>query len=133
MNGNDFAIDLIEAAKEASRKAYAPYSHIGVGAALATASGKVFKGSNIENSSYSLTICAERVALFKAIYDGERVFKALAVYSEEILPVPCGACLQALSEFFGGDELVYIASGDRLLMKKFKELLPESFKIKTNE
>lgn len=123
---------LIKAAADASRKAYAPYSNISIGAALISKSGKIFTGANIENSSYSLTVCAERVAIFGAVFDGECSFQALAVYSDEVLPVPCGACLQVLAEFFEGNELIFVANKERLIEKKFKELLPFSFKIKTD-
>ncbi|MBI1979488.1 MAG: cytidine deaminase, partial [Elusimicrobia bacterium] len=92
--------NLIASAKKARDRAYAPYSKFKVGAALLTASGKVFTGCNVENASYGLSICAERVAVSKAISEGEKDFRALAIAGEkgrEI--VPCGACLQFLIEF----------------------------------
>jgi len=131
MKMSDISLEqMLKAAAEASKRAYAPYSKIRIGAALVSTSGKIFAGANIENSSYGLTVCAERVAISGAIFSGERTFKALAVYSDKVLPVPCGACLQMMAEFFEGNELVFIASKEKMLKRKFKELLPFSFKIK---
>lgn len=104
--------ELIALAAEARRKAYAPYSQYAVGAALLTASGKVYTGCNVENASYGLSVCAERTAAFKAVCDGEREFTAIAVVTENA-GTPCGACRQVLAEF--GPEmrvLVADASGD---------------------
>ncbi|HHY59602.1 MAG TPA: cytidine deaminase, partial [Clostridia bacterium] len=87
--------DLLAAAQEASRRAYAPYSRFPVGAALLTADGQVFTGCNVENASYGLTICAERVAVAKAVSEGYKDFQALAVWAATEEPVsPCGACRQ---------------------------------------
>jgi cytidine deaminase len=92
--------DLIELAKEVRDRAYAPYSNFKVGAALLTAGGQVFTGVNVENISYGLTMCAERVALGKAIAEGHADFHAVAVASDSAEPVvPCGACRQVLAEF----------------------------------
>lgn len=104
--------ELIALAAEARRKAYAPYSQYAVGAALLTASGKVYTGCNVENASYGLSVCAERTAAFQAVCDGEREFTAIAVVTENA-GTPCGACRQVLAEF--GPEmrvLVADASGD---------------------
>ncbi len=90
--------DLLVAARQARQKAYAPYSNFGVGAALRTRSGLVFSGCNVENASYGLTICAERVAVTKAISEGERDFEAIAIVSQGGV-APCGACRQVLAEF----------------------------------
>jgi len=91
---------LLAKARSARESAYAPYSGFRVGAALRTASGDVYVGCNVENASYGLAICAERVALFKAICDGKREFAALAVVADaDDLATPCGACRQALAEF----------------------------------
>ena len=89
---------LIEKAYIAAESAYAPYSNFKVGAALLSTGGKIYTGANIENSSYGATVCAERVALFSAVHEGEREFSALAVTA-----VPCGICLQTLSEFCKSD------------------------------
>lgn len=92
--------ELIEAALAAMKNAYAPYSRFKVGAALQTDRGKIFTGCNVENASYGLTLCAERVALVRAVAEGARRFRTLAVVSGGRKPVtPCGACLQMLSEF----------------------------------
>ena len=90
--------ELIALAAGVRRKAYAPYSHYPVGAALFTASGKVYTGCNVENASYGLSICAERTAAFKAVSEGEREFVAIAVVTENG-SAPCGACRQVLNEF----------------------------------
>ena len=120
---------LIEKAKEVSRKAYAPYSNYKVGAALLTKSGKVYTGCNIENSSYGLTTCAERTAIFKAVSEGEMEFEEMVIYADSPhLPTPCGACRQVLSEF--GPELkIMIVSSKEQLVTSISELLPLAFKL----
>ena len=120
---------LIEKAKEVSRKAYAPYSNYKVGAALLTKSGKVYTGCNIENSSYGLTNCAERTAVFKAVSEGEMEFEEMVIYADSPnLPTPCGACRQVLSEF--GPELkITIISNKEQLETSISELLPLGFKL----
>lgn len=91
---------LVNAVKRAQKMAYAPYSGICVGAGLYCGGRKIFSGANVENSSYSLSMCAERTALFKAVSEGIRDFRLLLVYSPQIdFVMPCGACLQVLSEF----------------------------------
>lgn len=98
---------LIEAARLARENAYAPFSNFKVGAALEAASGRVFTGCNVENASYGLTICAERVAIFKAISEGERNFRSIAVVADtETLTPPCGACRQIIWEFCGDIEVL---------------------------
>lgn len=90
--------ELVKAAQEVRKRAYAPYSGLTVGAAVETSSGAIYTGCNVENASYGLTICAERVAIFKAVCAGEREITALAVVSEPGA-TPCGACRQVLAEF----------------------------------
>jgi len=102
--------ELIAMAAEARKAAYAPYSHYLVGAALMTASGKVYTGCNVENASYGMTICAERTAVVKAVSAGEREFTAIAVVTEDG-GTPCGACRQVLSEF-GPKMKVLVADAD---------------------
>ncbi len=118
---------LIEAASQARHWAYAPYSHYLVGAAVLTASGQVYDGVNVENAAYPTGICAERVAIFKAVSQGERQFIAIAVVSEKG-GTPCGACRQVISEF-GDDTLVLIADeqGHVLMEQPISELLPGAF------
>ena len=125
---------LIDAAKTAAKNAYAPYSDFSVGAALLADSGNIYLGCNIENSSFSVTNCAERTALFSAISKGERHFRAIAIVggkggdlSEPCFP--CGVCRQALSEFCDRDMRVLIAFGDNYKEYTLGELLPESFKL----
>ena len=119
--------DLIAMAMEARKKSYSPYSRYPVGAALLTKSGKVFQGTNIENAAYSCTICAERTSIFKAIYEGEREFEAIAVVTKDG-GSPCGSCRQVLSEF-GLDTIVWLAdeNGDNIQESTVEELIPLSF------
>jgi cytidine deaminase len=118
---------LIASAQEARHWAYAPYSQYAVGAALLTASGKVYDGVNIENAAYPATICAESVAVFKAVSQGEREFVAVAVVTSNG-GTPCGTCRQVLAEF-GLDTLVLIANetGELLLEASLRQLLPDAF------
>lgn len=118
---------LIESACEARRWAYAPYSGYPVGAALLTASGRIYDGVNVENASYPNTICAERVAVFKAISEGEREFVAIAVVTSNA-GAPCGACRQVLSEF-GLETIILIADEQRKVVAETTvgELLPRAF------
>jgi cytidine deaminase len=119
---------LLAAAAKARAQAYAPYSGFAVGAALECGSGRIVTGSNVENASYGTTICAERVALFKAVSEGEREFTRLAVVSEGVPPIPCGACRQALAEFAPElDVLVRGSSG--LRRRRLSDLLPEPFRL----
>lgn len=118
---------LIESAWEARRWAYAPYSGYPVGAALLTASGRIYDGVNVENASYPNTICAERVAVFKAVSEGEREFVAIAVVTSNA-GAPCGACRQVLSEF-GLETIILIADEQRKVVAETTvgELLPRAF------
>ena len=118
---------LIDLANEARRRAYAPYSNYPVGAALRTKTGRLFTGVNVENAAYPTTICAERVAVFKAVSEGEREFEVIAVVTDNG-GSPCGSCRQVLAEF-GLDTIVLIANGQGKLIKQttIRELLPEAF------
>lgn len=125
---------LIEAAFEARENAYTPYSHFRVGAALQAKNGQVFKGCNIENAAYSVTNCAERTALFKAVSEGVREFEAIAIVGSmegqvnELISAPCGVCRQALFEFCGNDLRVILAkSATDYLDTTLGELLPYGF------
>ena len=100
---------LMDTAKEASKKSYSPFSKFAVGAGVLTSSGKVYGGCNIENSSFGMTICAERCAIFKAVSDGEQEILAVAIYSpNEDDCYPCGACRQVMYEFQGEKEIEII-------------------------
>jgi cytidine deaminase len=118
---------LIDAAIQARKWAYAPYSNYAVGAALLTDSGKVYEGVNIENAAYPTTICAERVAVFKAVSEGERRFLAIAVVTSNG-GTPCGSCRQVLAEF-GVDTVVVIADADGHIIQEqtVADLLPGAF------
>ena len=118
--------DLIQKAIEMRSQALAPYSNYKVGAAILTESGKIFGGCNIENSSYSLTICAERVALFKAVSEGETKFKALSV-STNNAGMPCGACRQVIWDICGNIPIL-ICNNNKLITKTESiRLLPMPF------
>lgn len=121
--------DLIKLALEAKKLAHAPYSKFRVGAAILTEDGDVFTGCNIENSSYSLTICAERVAIFKAYSSGKRKFKSIAIVSDSPNFIsPCGACRQVLMDLAGGElEVILTNSAGRKKIVKLSELIPLPF------
>ena len=105
---------LLDTARKASQKAYAPYSNIRVGAAALSTSGKIFTGCNVENASLGLTCCAERVAVQNAVAAGERELVALAVYSPDIKRItPCGACRQVMAEFADPRGLLIIIDGEK--------------------
>ncbi len=122
--------ELINAAKEASKKAYAPYSNFHVGAALLTASGKIFQGCNVENASFGATNCAERTAIFSAVVNGEREFKKLVIFvdREEFTP-PCGICRQVISEFSHDIEILLANNKGDIKRTNIRELLPLSFEL----
>ena len=130
---------LCNKAKEAMKNAYAPYSAFKVGAALLCDDGSIYTGCNIENSSYTPTVCAERVAVFKAVSDGKRKFSAIAVCGgkDGILTDkpchPCGVCRQVLSEFCGKDFRVYVASKDDVKEYTLCDLLPHGFGVEDLE
>lgn len=118
----------IKEAFEAKERAYAPYSDFKVGAALLCADGTVYKGCNIENASYPVTICAERVALSSAVADGKRDFVAIVITGGEDYCFPCGMCRQALAEFCDKDFRVVVAKNENeTKVYKLIELLPEAF------
>jgi len=119
---------LVEAALAARDNAYAPFSKFKVGAAIEDETGRIFTGCNIENATYGLTICAERVAVFKAISEGARKFKRIAVAADtEVLTPPCGACRQILWEFCGDVELALVNLQDKTETFRLKELFPRPF------
>lgn len=124
---------LIELAVEARKKAYSPYSRFSVGAALLAKSGSVYTGCNIENATFSPTICAERSAFSKAISEGEREFEAIAIvggYDDcRSVCYPCGVCRQFMSEFCGSDFRLYFADGDDTVEYSFDEIMPHRFHL----
>jgi cytidine deaminase len=118
---------LIQTALEARKWAYAPYSNYAVGAALLTTSGRIYDGVNVENAVYPTTICAERVAVFKAVSEGERDFQAIAVVTENG-GSPCGSCRQVLAEFGLGIKVIITDSAGNLVEElTLQELLPRAF------
>ncbi len=120
---------LIEAARQAQQRAYAPYSGYAVGAAVRTTDGRLFTGCNIENASYGLSVCAERVAVFRAVADGARSIQAVAVVTQDGA-TPCGACRQVLMEFASKPEecVIWIATPDQIMARHtLSELLPNAF------
>lgn len=125
--------ELIGLAKEAMTHAYVPYSGYKVGAALLCADGTVYQGCNIENASYTPTVCAERTAFFKAVYDGQREFTAIAVCGGKdgvitgFFP-PCGVCRQVMREFCGDGFRIYlVGAGGAYEIRTLAQLLPDSF------
>ena len=119
---------LAESAIKAKQNAIPTYSNFFVGASVLTNEGKVYSGCNIESSSYSLTICAERNAIFKAVSEGEREFKAIAVAGDtEDYISPCGACRQVNSDFCGEIDVILVNGNGDYIVKKTSELLPFAF------
>jgi cytidine deaminase len=120
--------ELIKKAKKAKVAAYSPYSNFKVGAAVLTKSGRIFVGCNIENCSYGLTVCAERVAIFNAISAGEKEFKAIAIVTDstELTP-PCGACRQVIWEFSRDVKIILANSQGKQRTTKISNLLPTPF------
>ncbi len=124
---NEERQSLIDLANEARKRAYVPYSNYPVGAAVRTKSGRLFTGVNVENAAYPQTMCAERVAIFKAVSEGESEFDVIAVVTNNG-GSPCGGCRQVMAEF-GLDTIVLIADGNGNLQKEMTvaEILPEAF------
>ncbi len=122
---------LMDSAKKASKMSYSPFSKFAVGAAVLTPNGKIYSGCNIENSSFGMTICAERCAIFKAVSEGENEILAVAIYSpNEDDCYPCGACRQVMYEFQGNNEVEIITEEKgKLNIKKMSDFLPYGFKI----
>lgn len=119
---------LIAAAKHARENAHAPFSNFRVGAALRARSGRIYTGCNIENASYGLTLCAERVAVFKAISEGERGFEAIVVIADtDALTPPCGACRQIIWEFCGDVPVILANLTGKIEQEKASKLLPRAF------
>ena len=125
MGDNDI---LISAARRARENAHAPYSNFRVGAALRATSGRIFGGCNVENATYGLTVCAERIAIFKAISEGERGFDAIAVVTDtDKLTPPCGACRQLIWEFCGDVPVILANLKGKTEVIPMRELFPKPF------
>jgi len=119
---------LLDAARAVRRNAFAPFSHFQVGAALETADGQIITGCNVENATYGLTVCAERVAVFKAISEGHRKFTRIAIVADTDEPTPpCGACRQILWEFAGDLEVILGNLTEEKARHQLEELLPHPF------
>ncbi|MGH9773728.1 MAG: cytidine deaminase [Candidatus Acidiferrales bacterium] len=119
---------LIQAARQARENAHAPFSNFRVGAALRAKSGRIFTGCNVENATYGLTCCAERVAIFKAISEGERGFDAIAIVADtDTVTPPCGACRQIIWEFCGDAEVLLANLKGKIERERAGKLLPRPF------
>lgn len=122
---------LLAEARQARLVSYSPYSHFAVGAALLCADGSVVRGCNVENASYGLTLCAERNAIFQAVAQGKRAFKAMAIVGNGTEPAwPCGACLQVMAEF-APEMTLYVAGaeGEEIVTTSVQALLPAQFAL----
>lgn len=130
-NANSRPDELVRLAHRAMEQAYAPYSRFRVGAALETEDGSRYIGCNVENASYPVTTCAERVAIGAAVVDGGRVFRRIAICASGDEPAPpCGMCRQALAEFGSDVEVVSVTPGGKHASWNLRELLPESFTLR---
>lgn len=122
---------LCEAAQAAAEKAYCPHSRFAVGAAVLTESGDVFSGCNIENASYGLTLCAERVAVAAAVAAGHRKLRGVAIFTPTPEPSPpCGACRQFIAEFGPQAEVISTCQGEAAILWRVEDLLPAAFRLK---
>jgi cytidine deaminase len=128
MEKNAMYNNLIEGAAAARKNAHAPYSQLFVGAAILGGSGTMYTGCNIENSSYGMTVCAERVAVFNAVSQGERSFKVIAIVTDTEKPIPpCGACRQVLAEFNSNLTIIMATTTGIKTIQSLKELFPLPF------
>ena len=123
---------LLKSAEEGCRNSYSPYSGFPVGAAVQADSGKIYSGANVENISFGATVCAERVAILKAISEGEKSICAIAIYAPKVpVAYPCGMCLQVISEFAEGDIPVFLAGNEGVKCLTLSDLLPCPFDKKS--
>ena len=130
MIGEETRQTLLRLAREARDHSYSPYSNYSVGAALLTKDGTVYQGCNIENASFTPTICAERTAFFKAIFDGVRAFEAIAIIGSGELPAyPCGVCRQVMAEFCDGDFVIVTSNrdGSEIITETLDQMFPHRF------
>ena len=132
---NETVSMLVKKANEARAKSYCPYSNFAVGAALLCSDGTIYTGANIENASYTPTICAERVAFFQAVHDGHREFVAIAIVGGgkdcdiDALCTPCGVCRQVMSEFCKGDFKIILSDGKTDSVFTLDDMLPHRFSL----
>lgn len=129
MNKKEIYKQLLEFAKQASKNSYSPYSKFKVGAAVLCEDNKVFCGTNVENASYGLSICAERSAIFTAVSNGCKKIKAVAIYNKNGDVPPCGACRQVIVEFAKDADIIYNTKKDSIKIIKISKLLPNSFNL----
>mgnify|MGYP006069611981 CR=1 FL=1 len=120
-------MELMDKALEAKKNSYSPYSNFKVGAALLTKDDKIYTGCNIESVSYTPSCCAERTAFFKAVSEGKKEFKAIAITGDTQFCYPCGVCRQVMSEFCDDDFKIYVGNSKEYKEYTLKELLPYSF------
>lgn len=123
-------VRLREIAEKLISSCYCPYSEFHVAAVIEDTDGKLHVGVNVENTSYGLTICAERSALFKAVSEGIRTFRRILVYSPDGFPIPCGACRQVLAEFCKEDFQIIVAGPEETRTFTLAQLLPHCFKLR---
>ena len=127
-SGKHSAGELIEAAKAVRESAHAPFSNFKVGAAVESEDGRIFTGCNVENATYGLSVCAERVAIFKAISEGARQFSRICVVADtETLTPPCGACRQIIWEFCGDAEVILANLEGQVALHRMRDLFPRPF------
>jgi len=127
MNKKQAYKQLLDYAQQISKNSYSPYSKFKVGAAVLCEDNKVFCGTNVENASYGLSICAERVAIFTAIANGCKKIEAIAIYSKKGNVTPCGACRQVILEFSKNADVIYNVDEKNFKVIKISKLLPKSF------
>lgn len=118
--------EILKILKELLKNSYSPYSKFKVAAIVITKEGKIFKGINIENASYGLTVCAERVAIFKAVSEGYKDLEKIYIYADKNPCYPCGACLQVMAEFNKDIEII-IFDRDKMIKKRLKNLLTNPY------
>ena len=133
MKNKEKYFHLLQIAKDFSKNSYSPYSKFKVGAAVLCENDKVFCGTNIENVSYGLSMCAERVAIFSAIANGAKKIKAIAIYTSKGNTTPCGACRQVIAEFSNNADIIYNTKNNKIKIEKLFSLLPKSFSKKSIE
>ncbi|MBQ3835399.1 MAG: cytidine deaminase [Elusimicrobia bacterium] len=129
MNKKEIYKQLLEFAKETAKNSYSPYSKFKVGAAVLCEDNKVFCGTNVENASYGLTMCAERAAVFTAISNGCKKIKAVAIYNKNGNFSPCGACRQVIAEFAKDADIIYNTKNNKIKIIKITKLLPDAFNL----